>query len=93
MSTEQKHPLAHIDREIIKNILEQDKNDYNLAEVARLRIRYHNFPGAKDIQRDLDFILQQWELTEEELFTETRRIHTEGSVYRKKQGEDQEDWS
>ncbi len=93
MSTEQKHPLAHIDREIIKNILEQDKNDYNFAEVARLRIRYHNFPGAKDIQRDLDFILQQWELTEEELFTETRRIHTEGSVYRKKQGEDQEDWS
>lgn len=93
MITEQKHPLAHIDREIIKNIIVEGPNDYNLAEVARLRIRYRNFPGAKDIQRDLDDILQKWELTEEELFTETRRIHTEGSVYRKKQGEDQEDWS
>ena len=39
-----------------------------MAEVARLRIRYRNFPGARDIQRDLDVILQQWDMTEDELF-------------------------
>lgn len=92
MSTEQKHPLAHLDREIIKNILVQGKNDYNLAEVARLKIRYRNFPGARDIQNDLEVILQQWELTEEELFAETRRLHSQGKVYRQKP-EEREDWS
>jgi hypothetical protein len=92
MSTEQKHPLAHLDREIIKNILVQGKNDYNLAEVARLKIRYRNFPGARDIQHDLEVVLQQWELTEEELFAETRRLHSQGKVYRQKL-EEREDWS
>ena len=94
MSSEQKHPLGHIDREIIKNILIEGKNEHNLAEVARLRIRYHNFPGARDIQHDLDVILEQWEVTEEELFAQARQIHAEEKVYRKrKDSEDREDWS
>ncbi len=93
MNTEQKHPLAHIDRAIVSNILVEGKTDYNLAEVARLKIRYHNFPGAQDIQDDLDDILIQWELTEEELFEEARQIHQQGKVYREKSSESKEDWS
>jgi len=93
MSAEQKHPLAHIDRDIVRDILQQGQTDYNLAEVARLKIRYHNFPGARDIQHDLDLILKQWELTEDELFTKVLQIHAEGKVYRKKTDEDEEDWS
>ena len=41
--------------------------NYNLVEVARLKIRYLNFPGARDIQHDLELILQQWEMNEERL--------------------------
>lgn len=62
----------------------REKNDYNLAEVARLKIRYQNFPGARDIQFDLDSILQQWEMTEDELFAESRKLHQNSSIYRKK---------
>ncbi|PHV61038.1 DUF3288 family protein [Cyanobacterium aponinum] len=95
MVIDQKHPLGHIDREIVKQIFVEGKNDYNLAEVARLKIRYQNFPGARDIQFDLNSILQQWEMTEDELFTESRKLHQNRSIYRKKVkgDEDREDWS
>jgi hypothetical protein len=95
MNRDQKHPLAHIDREIIKKVFVEGKTDYNLAEVARLKIRYQNFPGVKDIQHDLESILQQWEMTEDELYMETRRLHNTKGVYGKKkqQGNEQEDWS
>lgn len=93
MNTDQKHPLGHIDREIIKKIFVEGKTDYNLAEVSRLIIRYQSFPGARDIQYDLQSILQQWELTEEDLFAETRILHSKGKIYRKNQGEETEDWS
>jgi hypothetical protein len=92
MNNEQKHPLAHIDREIVKSLLVGDMNEYNLAELARLKIRYRNFPGARDIQHDLDTILKQWNLTESELYEQTRKIHALGKVYRKI-GDSQEDWS
>jgi hypothetical protein len=92
MSTDQKHPLGHIDREIIKKIFVEGKTDYNLAEVARLKMRYQNFPGARDIQYDLESILQQWELTEEELFAETRILHNKGKIYRKHKEDENEDW-
>ncbi|MBL1209201.1 DUF3288 family protein [Geminocystis sp. GBBB08] len=93
MSTDQKHPLGHIDREIIKKIFVEGKTDYNLAEVARLKIRYQDFPGAKDVQHDLLSILQQWEMTEEELFLQARILHSKGKIYRKNPSEDTEDWS
>jgi hypothetical protein len=95
MSTDQKHPLAHIDREIIKQVFVEGKTDYNLAEVARLKIRYQNFPGARDIQHDLESILQQWEMSEEELFAESRKLHHNKGIYSKKQqdAQEQEDWS
>ncbi|NCO74860.1 MAG: DUF3288 family protein [Cyanobacteria bacterium] len=93
MSIDQKHPLGHIDREIIKKIFVEGKTDYNIAEVARLKIRYQNFPGARDVQYDLESILKQWELTEEELFAQTRVLHSKGKVYRQHKDENSEDWS
>ncbi|MCJ2541539.1 DUF3288 family protein [Thermostichus vulcanus] len=84
-SREQQHPQYATDRDLLNQLLEQaqaqPRSDWVLAEVARLRIRYQGFPGARDLQRDLDQILQQWGMSEEELFVQTRAIHERGQVY------------
>jgi Protein of unknown function (DUF3288) len=65
----QKHPQERKDREAIDHILKSGPTDpVSLAELARLRIRYQDFPGALEIKASLDQLLQQWNLTEEELF-------------------------
>ncbi|MEM8780899.1 MAG: DUF3288 family protein, partial [Cyanobacteria bacterium P01_G01_bin.49] len=86
MAQDQQHPQEKRDRQVVNSLLGENSNDYNLAELARLRIRYRNFPGARQMHQDLDLILQQWQLTEEKLFEQTREIHTIGKVYRRKQG-------
>ncbi|MGF1577162.1 MAG: DUF3288 family protein [Cyanophyceae cyanobacterium] len=87
---DQQHPQYAIDREQLNQILAEMKRDPDgamvLAEIARLRIRYMDFPGARDIQRDLDAALVTLEMTEVELYAITRRIHArtvgaEGSLY------------
>ncbi len=91
---DQKHPQESRDRIIVNRLLRGEANDYNLTELARLCIRYKNFPGARDIQSDLANVLQNWQLTEEKLFAKTREIHALGKVYQKgNSGEDKEDWS
>lgn len=91
---DQRHPQEKRDCEVIKQILQGEVNDLKLAELARLRIRYQKFPGAREIQRDLDLALQRWNLTEEELFCQTRAIHTAKKVYvRGGKAQGQEDWS
>ncbi|MEN9229999.1 MAG: DUF3288 family protein [Thermostichus sp. DG02_5_bins_236] len=84
-SREQQHPQYATDRDLLNQLLEQaqvqPRSERVLAEVARLRIRYQGFPGARDIQRDLNGILQQWGMSEEELFAQTRAIHERGQVY------------
>ncbi len=89
---EQKHPREKQDREILETLFQGEITDHNLAELARLRIRYKNFPGAKALQKDLDSLLEQWNLTEEMLFEKTRQIHAQRKVYRSGETE-QEDWS
>jgi hypothetical protein len=91
---DQQHPQDKGDREIVNRLLRGDANSYNLAELARLRIRYRNFPGAREIQRNLDSLLVRWQLTEEQLYETTRQLHATGQVYlRRGQGEEQQDWS
>ena len=91
---EQKHPQEKRDRAIVDSLLDAEPTEINLVELARLRIRYHNFPGARDIQKDLDLVLQQWQLDEEQLYAKTRQIHALGQVYRQKvEGQDEQDWS
>jgi len=91
---DQQHPQEKRDREIVERLLREEPNNHNRAELARLRIRYTGFPGAREIQSNLDLILQQWQLTEEELFEITRQLHAEGKVYQRgSDSSSQEDWS
>lgn len=89
---EQQHPLYKGDREIVDRLLQNEPTDYNMAELARLKIRYRGFPGAKDIQNDLEKVLQKWQMDEEKLFATTRQIHAKGLVY-KTRDNDSEDWA
>lgn len=90
--SDQTHPQEKSDRQIISRILQGDLNDENLADLARLRIRYQNFPGAREIQRDLNLALQQFGLSEGELFAKTLEIHRQKRVYQRHR-QDEEDWS
>jgi|AFSR01.1.fsa_nt_gi hypothetical protein len=85
------HPLYHLDRQVVDQLLLSEPNDHALAEWARLQIRYQHFPGARDIQRDLAATLARWGLSQEEVFQKTRVIHRQGKVYRGRAVE-QEDW-
>jgi hypothetical protein len=90
---DQQHPLYNRDRPLIDILLSQEATDYNLAELARLRMRYQGFPGARDIQKDLDKVLQQWGLTEAELFEKTRQIHDLGGIYKSRGKKEEQDWN
>lgn len=100
---EQKHPQNKKDRTTVDILLKVKSNptdnvapspsDRDLVELARLIIRYRDFPGARDIQRDLNFILDSWQLTEEQLYNKTRAIHSEGVVYRRTPTGEQQDWT
>ncbi|WP_414529121.1 DUF3288 family protein [Nodularia chucula] len=90
---DQQHPLYNRDRPSILILLAQEPTNYNLAELARLKIRYQGFPGARDIQQDLDKILQQWGLTETELFEKTRQLHDVGGIYQSRGKKEEEDWN
>lgn len=89
---DQQHPLWSRDRQLVNSLLDAEATDLNLVELARLRIRYKGFPGARDIQSDLDKALAQWQLSEEELLAKTRAIHATAQVYRGR-GSQRDDWS
>lgn len=90
---DQQHPLYNRDRPLIDILQAQEPTDYNLAELARLRIRYQGFPGARDIQKDLDKVLQQWGLTEAELLDKTRQLHDVGGIYKSRGKKEEQDWN
>ena len=93
-NVEQKHPQNQKDRLTVDQLLAASApGDRELVELARLIIRYRNFPGARDIQQDLQMALDRWQLTEEELYLKTRAIHAEGTVYRRKASGEQQDWT
>ncbi|MGB3650242.1 MAG: DUF3288 family protein [Rivularia sp. (in: cyanobacteria)] len=90
---DQQHPQYNRDRPLLENLLVGEASDINLVELARLRIRYHNFPGARDIQSGLDEVLQKWGITEAELFEKTRAIHAVGGIYHTKGKKEEQDWN
>jgi hypothetical protein len=51
---DQTHPQEKKDKEIVDRLLRENPNPYNYAELARLRIRYCDFPGARELQKNLD---------------------------------------
>lgn len=89
---DQQHPQYKRDRQVVDTLKQGDPNEYNLAELARLLIRYQGFPGASDIKEDLQKTLQNWAMNEEQLYETTRTIHAKGQVYKTK-GNDSEDWA
>lgn len=91
---DQQHPREAKDRIVINDLLQNEPNDYNLSELARLLIRYQGFPGARSLQQDLKTILNNWQLTEEELYQKTRVIHSQRQIYRDRFKTDrQQDWT
>ena len=94
-NVDQKHPQKKKDRITVNSLLqvESQPSDRELVELARLIIRYRDFPGARDIQQDLKIVLDCWELTEENLYRQTRAIHAQGTVYRRTATGEQQDWT
>ena len=94
-NVDQKHPQNKKDRATVDNLLATTSkpSDRELVELARLIIRYRDFPGARDIQRDLQVVLNNWQLEEEELYRQTRVIHANGMVYRRTATGEQQDWT
>ncbi|GAX42355.1 hypothetical protein NIES4075_33560 [Tolypothrix sp. NIES-4075] len=90
---DQQHPLYNRDRPLIDSLLSQEPTDYNLAELARLRMRYQGFPGARDIQQSLDKVLLTWGLTEAELYDKTRQIHNFAKIYKTRGKKEEQDWN
>jgi hypothetical protein len=91
-STDQQHPQWQTDRQVVNQLLGAEPTDYNLAELARMIIRYRGFPGGRDIQADLAKILKQWSLTESVLFERTRAIHAQAQIYSVRSNK-REDWN
>lgn len=89
---DQVHPQYRGDRATVNQLLSGEPNDFNLAELGRLIIRYKGFSGARDIQKDLDKVLANWQLTETDLYEKTKSIHQQGGIYQNL-GRDREDWS
>lgn len=92
---DQKHPQNKKDRITVDSLLNvmSEPKELDLVELARLIIRYRNFPGARDIQQDLEVVLANWQLTEEELYSQTRSIHAAGTVYRRTETGETQDWT
>ncbi len=75
----QNHPLYSTDREHLDFLLSKEKpNDQDLIDIARLFMRYEDFPGAEDLKLDMQKVLKLWELSKEELHRATRKIWEKG---------------
>jgi hypothetical protein len=77
--TDQSHPLHALDRQVVDGLLAVERPaDAQLVDAARLLMRYQGFPGAHDLQDDLERILRLWGLSREELQQRTRAIWRAG---------------
>ena len=52
--------------------------DGELTELARLLIRYDGFPGAEDLQQDMQRLLTLWSLSRDELNHQVRALWAKG---------------
>lgn len=76
---EQSHPLHALDREVVNGLLAAETPaDGQLVDLARLLMRYQGFPGARDLQDDLEKVLRLWGLDREALHSRTRAIWASG---------------
>ena len=75
----QNHPLYETDRDLLNRLISKNNPaEADLIDLARLFMRYEDFPGVKDIQMDMVKILKLWGITKEELNRSTRKIWAKG---------------
>ena len=75
MSNEQTHPLHLTDKNIIDSLIsKKEPEDPDFVNLARLINRYTNFPGEIEIKKDIEKILNFWNITKNELFSKTKKI-------------------
>ncbi len=78
-NSEQSHPLYRTDREHIDRLLSKHSpNDEDLVDLARLLIRYEGFPGADDLQLDMNKTLNLWGLNRDSLNQKVRQVWAQG---------------
>jgi hypothetical protein len=76
---EQQHPLYASDRDLVDALLASEQpSDPQLVDLGRLFMRYAGFPGALDLQADLDKTLRLWGLSRDELNSRCRAIWAGG---------------
>jgi len=76
---QQQHPLHNRDRPVVDRLLQvRSPRDQDLVDLARLLQRYHNFPGAEDIQNDLRKAVKKWGLDQASLYRRSRAIWAKG---------------
>ena len=76
---EQQHPLYASDRDLVDSLLAtQQPVDAQLVDLGRLLMRYAGFPGALDLQDDLQKTLRLWGLSRDELNQRCRAIWAGG---------------
>ena len=69
------HPLYSADRHTVNRLLAAEPpEDGDLVDAARLLSRYSGFPGAYDVQDDLQRAIRHWGLTPETLQARTRAL-------------------
>lgn len=81
----QSHPLYRLDRDIVDRLLAAEvPGEADLVDAARLLSRYAGFPGAFDLQNDLERAIRLWGLSMAELRARTRALwqggHRPGST-------------
>ena len=75
MSNEQTHPLHETDKNIIDFLISRENpDDLDFVNLARLINRYSNFPGERELKKDIEKTLKFWKISKNELFSRTRKI-------------------
>ena len=75
----QTHPLEAVDRDHIDRLLSRETpGDADLADLARLLIRYDGFPGAESLQRDMERLLTIWNINRDQLNARVRGVWASG---------------
>ena len=76
---QQSHPLYGTERDLVDRLLATEAPaDADLVELGRLLMRYEGFPGALDLQEDLQKTMRLWGLSREQLHQRTRAIWAGG---------------
>jgi hypothetical protein len=71
----QSHPLYSLDRATVDRLLAaQSPEDADLIDAARLLSRYRGFPGAFDLQDDLERAIRLWGLSADGLQARARAL-------------------